>query len=127
MEKNYIKQADNYLKEYEREIKKRNLRQASEKLWGAASQIVKAYAEKKRWAHNGHRELFKVVSKISKETGDEELKALFSNASALHTNFYEGWFTKDEVETNAKLVKKFVDKIKILNNKKSESRHVNRK
>jgi len=46
----------------------------------------------------------------------------------LHTNFYEGWFTKDEVETNAKLVKKFVDKIKIiLNNKKSESRHVNRK
>ncbi len=45
-----------------KEIKKKNLQQASEKLWGAASQIVKAYAEKKGWKNDGHRELFNVVN-----------------------------------------------------------------
>ena len=120
MEVNYTKQANSYLKDYDEAMKKGKLQQASEKLWGAASQIVKAYAEKKVWKHDGHRELFKVVSKISHETDDEELRTLFINASGLHTNFYEGWLTKDEIETNAKLVKKFVEKIKLILNEQDK-------
>ena len=114
MEKNYIKQADNYLEDYEDAMKERKLQQASEKLWGAASQIVKAYAQKKDWVHNGHRELFKVVDKISRESEDAEMKNQFSIASALHQNFYEGWLTKGEITENAKVIKEFVDKLKLI-------------
>ncbi|MBW8050252.1 MAG: hypothetical protein FVQ77_07930 [Cytophagales bacterium] len=112
MKKNYIKVADKFLKDFEKEMKKGELQQASEKIWGAAAQIVKAYAQKKGWVHNGHRELFEVVGKIASETDDEELRGLFGNASALHSNFYEGWFSKKDVIANSEQVKKFVDKIK---------------
>jgi len=38
----------------------------------------------------------------------------FSVASALHTNFYEGWMTSEAVETNAKVVRQLVETLKKL-------------
>ena len=66
-------------------------RQASEKGWGAAAQMVKAIAEQRGWEHSGHRQLFAAVSRVRNETANEAIRSLFNTANALHTNFYEDW------------------------------------
>ena len=66
-------------------------RQASEKGWGAAAQMVKAIAEQRGWQHSGHRQLFAAVRQVRNETGNEDVRRLFNTANALHTNFYEDW------------------------------------
>jgi len=115
----YILQAKEFLKKADEELKKGDLRQAGEKYWGAASQAVKAIASKKGLKHDGHTWLFEAVSKISQEEKDDILKREFCLAGMLHTNFYEGWLTEDEVKDCGLQTKKFVGKIeRILKNGK---------
>ena len=40
------------------------VRQASEKGWGAAAQIVKAIAVHRGWEHQANRELFRAVDRL---------------------------------------------------------------
>jgi len=44
--------------------------------------------------------LHQEVSRISRETGDDEIRALWQSATALHQNFYENWLPPDMVEGN---------------------------
>jgi uncharacterized protein (UPF0332 family) len=114
---NYLSQAEHFLYQAEEELNKGDLRQAGEKYWGAATQAVKAFAEKEGWRHDGHAWLFETVSKISQEEKDDTLKREFGLAGMLHTNFYEGWLTEDEVKDYGLQAKGFVDKIgRILKN-----------
>ncbi len=110
----YLGQAERFFIQGEEELNKKDLQQSSEKFWGSASQIVKAYAEEKGWQHNGHAWLFTAVDKISQEAKDETIKGGFVTASALHTNFYEGWLTEGEIKYSSLQIRKFIDKIKIL-------------
>ena len=66
-----------------------DLRQASEKGWGAAAQMVKAVAQQRGWEHGGHRQLFRIVRLLQDETGNPEIRRLFNTANSLHINFYE--------------------------------------
>ena len=50
----YRDQSRAYLEQANEELARNDLRQASEKGWGAASQIVKAVAEERGWEHRGH-------------------------------------------------------------------------
>ena len=84
------------------ELAKGDSLQASEKGWGAASHAVKAIAEARGWRHNSHRDLFNVARRLANETGQPEILELFSTASALHANFYEGWM--DDVAIARSLV-----------------------
>ena len=68
-----------------------DFRQASEKGWGAAAQIVKAVAEKRGSLHNNHYRLFQIVDDLAEELGDTDISRFFAVASSLHTNFYEDW------------------------------------
>jgi hypothetical protein len=86
-----------------------DLIQASEKGWGAAAQAVKSVAESRGWAHNGHRQLFDVVARLTRETADDRLRVLFSVANGLHANFYENWLQPDEVSKGLADVKAFVE------------------
>ena len=72
--------------------------QASEKFWGASATMVKALAERRGWAHNQHRELYRAVNRLAEEMRQTELNRLFGTASALHMNFYEDWFQPEQVE-----------------------------
>ena len=67
-----------------------DLLQASEKGWGAASQMVKAVAETRGWRHSTHGDLYRTVARLAGELPDPRLQILFRSASALHQNFYEG-------------------------------------
>ena len=88
-----------------------DVRQASEKGWGAAAQIVKAVAEQRGWEHHGHRELFGVVRRLRNETGDPDVRRLFGLANSLHTNFYEDWLDAETVAEYLDDVERFVDRL----------------
>ena len=75
-----------------------DLLQASEKGWGAAADMVKGLAEKRRWPHNGHRELYQIVNRLAQETGERQIRVQFNSASALHSNFYEQWMPREMIE-----------------------------
>ena len=89
-------------------------RQASEKGWGAAAQMVKAVAEKRGWPHKSHPSLYDVSHRLARETGDEEIALLFHLASDLHTNFYENWLSQVAVETLLRRVETLLDKLEPL-------------
>ena len=72
-------------------------RQASEKGWGAAAQIIKAVASSRGWKHDSHATLYAVIDRLVRETGDDDIRGLFSTANALHQNFYENWGSADYV------------------------------
>ena len=75
--------------------------QASEKLWGAAAQAVKAVGEDRGWPHRSHRDLYNVISRLQVESGQDRLGELFGIAIALHQNFYEEWMPLEEVQRRA--------------------------
>ena len=89
-------------------------RQASEKGWGAAAQIVKSVAESRGWEHRNHAALFNVISRLVAETGDNEIRRLFMIANALHANFYENWDTADNVARALSRIERFVDRLEPL-------------
>lgn len=88
-----------------------DLLQASEKGWGAAAQMVKGIAEARGWAHNGHHQLWQVVDRLVDETGDRDIRTGFGMAGALHTNFYEGWFTRAAVRDHLDQVSDLLSKL----------------
>ena len=99
------------LRQAREELAAGDVRQASEKGWDAAAQIVKAIAARRDWEHQGHRELFRAVDRLRTETGDPDVRRLFDVASALHVNFYEDWHTSDAVAEALDDVEHFVNKL----------------
>jgi len=108
----YLKLNNKYLDEAEELIKKKDYVQASEKLWGAAAEMVKVVAAKRGIEIKSHRELYKFVAKLKTELGDPELSRLFGLAGALHQNFYENWLPPATVVDHAEAVKELVAKLK---------------
>ena len=93
------------------ELAKGDHRQASEKAWGAAAQIVKAVAQHRGWPHNAYPLLRQTVSSLVAETGDEELETLFQTASWLHVNYYENWSPPEEVQRSIPRIARLLDKL----------------
>ena len=96
------------------ELERDDLRQASEKGWGAAAEILKAVAAERGWAHQSHRALYGIVDTLVEETGDQDLRRQFATAGQLHTNFYEGWFSRAAVEAHLGDVARFVERVERL-------------
>jgi uncharacterized protein (UPF0332 family) len=108
----HIKLCEKYLQEASELLMKKNYVQASEKAWGAASQIVKAIAVKDGKELRSHKELHEFIAKLTEKLKDKELGRLWRSATSLHQNFYENWFTEDQVKDGVEDVKLFVNKLK---------------
>ena len=106
----YREQSRIFLAQAYEELVKGDLQQASEKGWGAASQMVKAIAQERGWLHSSHRHLYEVINALESETSDSELTVLFASAGDLHINFYENWYSAGVVERRLQQVGRFVDK-----------------
>ena len=115
----YREQSRIFLAQAHEELAKGDLQQASEKGWGATSQMVKAIAQERGWHHRSHRSLLDAMNKLYVETGDEELEILFGAGENLHQNFYENWYTADSIALRLRLVEQFVDKAERLLDAKS--------
>ena len=74
-----------------------DVRQASEKGWGAAAQILKAVAEDRGWDHGKHRHLSRVASRLRAEFGDGDVFTFYMVADSLHGNFYEDEYIAADV------------------------------
>ena len=96
------------------ELEAGDLRQASEKGWGAAAQMVKAAAANRGWRHRSHRDLYQATGRLAQESEDERLRSLFVTAGALHTNFYEGWMTREMVQESLSQVAELVQRMSSL-------------
>ena len=88
-----------------------DVRQASEKGWGAAAQIVKAVAEQRGWPHQSHASLYRAIDRLVVETDDESISNLFHIASALHQNYYENWDSPENVARALKAMHLFLQKL----------------
>ena len=91
-----------------RELDAGDVLQASEKGWGAAAHTVKAIAERRGWVHERHGHLFGVAGRVADELEQPRIRDLFRYASALHTNFYEGWLSEEDVERGLEEVRELL-------------------
>ena len=86
-----------------------NTRQASEKGWGAAAQLVKAVAEQRGWEHKTHRQIWQAVRRLNDENRNIALSRLFRTPNHLHSNFYEDLDAPDDVTDALNDVERFID------------------
>ena len=102
------------LRQAEGELAAGDVRQASEKGWGSAAQMVKSIAEQRGWAHRSHAALYNVIARLVAETGDDDIRRLFDVAGNLHVNFYENWNNADNVAAGLADVQRLIDKLEPL-------------
>lgn len=107
----YAQKSREFLAQAREEFDKGDLVQASEKLWGAAAQVVKAVAERRGWRHDSHRALAQVVGQLVAETGDLTIGAAFQVAQGLHFNFYEDVQPRELIASSFGPVEEFLAKL----------------
>ncbi len=112
----YVERANIYLTQASDELARGDTLQASEKGWGAAAQMVKAVATERGWRHGRHNYLFDAVDRIALETSDPDFNVLFSLASDLHSNYYDGFLSHGQVTANLDRVTLFTEKMRALLN-----------
>lgn len=113
-EAQYARLNGKYLKDAEELLRKKDYAQASEKLWGACAEVIKAVAAKRGKALGTHRSIGEFVTKLHKEHPDWNLMDSFSIASNLHVNFYEDYMPPEHVLRGEKIVKEFVKRLRTL-------------
>ena len=93
------------------ELEAGDLRQASEKFWGAAAQAMKALAERNNWRHRSHRNFHDVLEKLQDEHDHENIVRWFSGAEALHVNFYEDHSKANTIQILAHDVRLLIERL----------------
>ncbi|MDE2968187.1 MAG: hypothetical protein OXS30_11985 [Chloroflexota bacterium] len=107
----YRELSGEYLRHARALLAEGDLSQASEKGWGAAAVLVKAAAEARGMDHERHRHLWQTIRVLVRETGDVELRGLFSHAESLHGNYYENMLDAEEVAEFMGDVERLVEKL----------------
>lgn len=85
--------------------------QGSEKMWGAASHAIMAVAQQREWPYGNHRAMVNAARRVADETNDDGLRAGLAAAQHFHANFYHGFMETEDIEPNAELVRRFVDRM----------------
>ena len=93
------------------ELEAGDLRQASEKFWGAAAQSMKALAERSGRSHGSHFHFYKIIEEVVEQTEDERFDVWFSCANHLHGNFYEDRTPESSIQINADRVRRLIDEL----------------
>ncbi len=107
----YRESSHHLLAQARAELAAGDVRQASEKGWGAAALMLKAVAEERGWEHDRHRHHFRTVGRLRAELGDGGIMDDFARANLLHENFYEDEFTRADVEEGLDRVESLVNKL----------------
>ena len=89
-------------------LRQGDLKQASEKSWGAAACALKSIAEQRGWQHQSHSLLFDISNQIVEELGRSSLRDMFQSAKSMHQNFYENWEPEEGVEYAVGRIKEYL-------------------
>ena len=94
-----------------KELDDGDLRQASEKGWGAAALMLKAIAEQRGgdWEHSRHRHFAIAAARLRSELGNRDVMRLFNVAESLHGNYYEDHFPPAVVSESLDDVERFLE------------------
>lgn len=98
-----------FMDQAEWEFRRGDFLQASEKMWGAAAQFLKALATQRGWDHDSHYHLAQVANNLAKETGNNEIIILFDVAAGLHSNFYGAFKDENAVRLGMDETRRFID------------------
>lgn len=93
------------------ELEAGDLRQASEKFWGAAAQAMKALAERKKWHHRSHRHFHATLDELADLDDHKDIVRWFGLAEALHINFYEDRASAETIAINAESIRQLIDRL----------------
>ena len=107
----YRSAANTLYDQAEVELTAGDLRQASEKFWGAAAQAMKSVAERHDWEHSTHAHAYGVLNNLFQMTGDQRIRDWFKHAEVLHINFYEDWMTELDVRKSAERIRRLIDRL----------------
>ena len=80
---------DQYRSNAEKAIAAGEYRKASELLWGAVTQQLKALAAVHNIVITSHRQFFDFLRQLATDLGDRSLYTDFVELNALHKNFYD--------------------------------------
>ena len=107
----YIEASRTLLEGAREELARGNVRQAAEKLWGSLALAIKAYAA---WRHGrrlaSHDELWKYKDVVAGDLG-EWVRDAWNAGNSMHTCFYEGWCTEDDVKSSLAKIEKLVGEV----------------
>lgn len=101
----YVQMNRKYLKEADELLTKGDYAQASEKLWGALVEMIKAIAEARGDKLGTHRSIAQFMLRLDKEHPELKLHDVFAHADKLHTNFYEDHLPAEDVLRSAEIIK----------------------
>lgn len=104
------KQSIHYLENASIYIKQKDAEKASEFLWGAMSQALKAAALSKDMLLRRHNDIRKYALELRK-TGYEDIYHAFTIAQSLHSNFYETGLLLEDVAIGAEEIKNAMAKL----------------
>ncbi len=110
----YVRLNGKYLADAEELVRKGDLPQASEKLWGAFAEMVKAVTARRGTPLGTHRSVAEFVSVLHREHPGWRLMDAFKHAESLHVNFYEDHLPADHVRESGKAVRKAVENLRPL-------------
>ncbi len=109
--RDYIEAAMELLEQAREELGRGDVRQAAEKLWGAAALAVKAYAYWREGRRlTSHRELWEYKRRLEDELGKWVYDAWMA-ANGMHTCFYEAWCSRRDVEEAMKRIRRLVEAV----------------
>lgn len=97
-----------FLDDSEREFAGGDVRQASEKIWGAATDAITAVALERGWNYTSHRDMKNAVQRLAVEPGNDYLDAQFIAAEKFHTNFFHDSLEDYEIEADKPIARAFV-------------------
>ena len=106
-----VRVALGFLEDAEREFAAGDSMQASEKLWGAATQAVMAVAVERSWPYGNHTALRIAVRRLAEEYDDRSIRIGFGFAEKFHANFYHGFMDEFQIEDEQPEVVEFVHRV----------------
>ena len=100
-----------FLDDSEREFAAGDVRQASDKLWGAATDAITAVALERGWNHESHRDMKNAVQRLAVEPGNECLDAQFAAIEKFYINLFHPALEPHDIETDKFIVYDFVERM----------------
>ena len=81
------------------ELERGDRLQATEKVWGALAQMLKAHGQQRGW-HNlgGHRTVGHIARQLTDEYDDRRILTAYVGADNGHRNFYDNEMSPPEIE-----------------------------
>lgn len=83
--------------------------QASEKIWGAVSHALTAFAMRRKWAQGAYSDKKDIVRYISAQTGSPRINLLYDAVYLYHVNFHEDTKDASDIADGIKMAQELVE------------------